>query len=616
MERSRRVQYKFGPFTLEPGQRRISGEGSSRIELTAKAFDLLVLLVSKADQLVTKDEILDAVWQGVSIAESNLTTTISMIRKALQEDSEHRYIETVSKKGYRFAAPVSVVADRVRGESEAADQTSVRPAANGNRSRLLISGVLILLIAGGIGFGVLHQGRPKSSYQDAVRHEAEGHDQLAIKELNDLPPTDPNFAAAKLKAAWLLYQADRDDEANQALSAIGNFNPSASSSERERATRLKVAGLKKLLADQTDDALVDFQSAADADHFDIDALIYIADTAIREDSLDKADEALAECMKRDERNPICGYERIDALGREGKFDMAIAEYDRLHRVSNNPWLEQPAGYAELAKGDVDEAQRHFKILANEGRNGSPVHRLAAQDATVAVYLRDGELSAARRELDSAITQTSSPFEKADYLTFLSEIDAINGVPKNAKGELEEADKLYQTPEFAIEAARIYAVIGDFEQARSFLARQAQAAPGLGKQYAAAGPFVGGMESLERRDFTNAESLLRSSFDKDENPETAYFLALAEMSLKHWDSAVDRLNFIGNHKVKILIDSVASLIPLSEYDLGVCYRAKGQESTAQSHFAAARGMWKDADPELKTRFADSASGAATRIRNSR
>ena len=118
MERDRGAKYKFGPYTLEPDQRRISGEGYPRIELTAKAFDLLVLLVSKAGQLVTKDEILDAVWQEVSIAESNLTTTISMIRKSLREDSEHQYIETVPKKGYRFVAPVTVVVDPAPGEMD------------------------------------------------------------------------------------------------------------------------------------------------------------------------------------------------------------------------------------------------------------------------------------------------------------------------------------------------------------------------------------------------------------------------------------------------------------------------------------------------------------------
>jgi len=433
---------------------------------------------------------------------------------------------------------------------------------------------------------------------------------LAIKELSDLPPTDPNFAEAKLKAAWLLYQGDTDDEANQALSAIGDFKLSASSFGHERATSLKIAGLKKLLADQIDDALVDFQAAADADPFDIDALIYKADTAIREDSLNEADKALAECLKRDERNPICGYERIDALGREGRFDMAIAEYDRLHKVSNNPWLEQPAGYAELAKGDVDEAQRHFEILAKDGR-GSRIHFSAAQDAKVAVFIRDGELAAARRELATAITQTSSRFEKADYHIFLADIDAVNGEPgqaKEAKMELEEADRLYHAPEFTIQTARIYAMIGDYAKARSLLAPQIQAAPGLGMQFAAAGPFVDGMESIERHDFKNAADQLSSSLDKDGNPETAYSLALAEMSLKEWDLAIGHLNVIANNKVKVFIDSNALLVPLSEYNLGVCYKAKGQESAAQSHFSSAREMWKDADPDLRARFTDSVSDA--------
>jgi len=145
MGRNINTQYKFGPYTLEPDERRILGDGNAPIELTAKAFDLLVLLVSKAEQLVTKDEILDAVWPEVSIAESNLTTTISMIRKTLQEDSEHRYIETIPKKGYRFVAPVSVVVEPARDGTEPADQTLPPPASDEKlRFRLPLSGLLIV----------------------------------------------------------------------------------------------------------------------------------------------------------------------------------------------------------------------------------------------------------------------------------------------------------------------------------------------------------------------------------------------------------------------------------------------------------------------------------------
>ena len=88
MERLHNTRYRFGPYTLDSAERRILDASSSPIELTTKAFDLLLLLVSRAGQLVTKDEILDVVWQEVSIAESNLTTTISMVRKALQEDHQ------------------------------------------------------------------------------------------------------------------------------------------------------------------------------------------------------------------------------------------------------------------------------------------------------------------------------------------------------------------------------------------------------------------------------------------------------------------------------------------------------------------------------------------------
>jgi len=89
-----------------------------------------------------------------------------------------------------------------------------------------------------------------------------------------------------------------------------------------------------------------------------------------------------------------------------------------------------------------------------------------------------------------------------------------------------------------------------------------------------------------------------------------------MRLKKWDLAIFHLNLIDSSKVKVFIDSVASLVPMSEFQLRVCYKAKGQESTAQNFFSSAREMWKDADPELKERFIESASNPATKIRNSR
>jgi DNA-binding winged helix-turn-helix (wHTH) protein/tetratricopeptide (TPR) repeat protein len=616
MGRSINTQYKFGPYTLEPDERRILGDGNATIELTAKAFDLLVLLVSKAEQLVTKDEILDAVWPEVSIAESNLTTTISMIRKTLQEDAEHRYIETIPKKGYRFVAPVSVVVEPARDGTEPVNQTLASPISDEKmRFRLRLSGLLIVLVATGIAFGVLHHRHlaaniPKTSYQLGIRLEVEGKDNDAIKKLNEVPPSDPEFARARLKAAWLSYQADRDDEANLYLAAVKDGKAVPDTEPRDKATLREIKGLKELLADQTNDALYDFQSAADTDPTNIDALIYVADTAISNGNLQEADKALEKCQALDGLDPFCGFEQIYALTYEGQFDPAIAKYNQLRKVSNNPWLDEPAGYAELAKGNIPEALKHFNSLAAQGRDGNVVHFMAAQDGIAAANLLDGKLTAARNDLTTAIGQTNSKYEQADYLILLAKIDALDVNPSRAKEELEEATKLSDAPELAIQIARTFAVLGDHATAQRFLGRQQSSSPGLGLKYGATKPFIDGMESLKGHDFNAATEQLALSFRMDQSPETAYFLAKAEMGKGDWDAAIISLNSILRNKARVFTDSIASLIPLAEYDLSLCYQGLGQESEAHDHLSSAFRIWAHADPELKAHFTNSMNNMGT------
>jgi DNA-binding winged helix-turn-helix (wHTH) protein/tetratricopeptide (TPR) repeat protein len=617
MGRSHKTQYRFGPYTLEPDERRILGEGASPIELTAKAFDLLALLVGRAEQLVTKDEILEAVWQEVSIAESNVTTTISMIRKALQEDSEHRYIETVPKKGYRFVAAVSVVSVPDRDGADPVDQ--MLPSRTQNEKRLnwiRLFGLLAILVGTGIVFGVLHFRRPMTNgsdtlYQNGVRDDAEGKDNLAIKELTEVPQSDPKFVEARTKLAWLLYQSDKNDDAKRCLEPVLSAKSPIAPGLPDKSASLKIEGIKQLLTDHPNDALDDFQLAAESDPRDTDALIYIADTAISTGNLVEADKALAKCEAIDRLNPFCGYERIDALTHEGEYDKAITEYNNL-RSSNYPWMDQPAGYAELARGNVDEALKHFNSLVADGPTGSHVHFLAAQDGIVAADLLKGEMATALRRLTTAMNQTYSGYEKADYLILMAEIEALHGNSGQVKAELEEASKLSDSPAFAIEIARTYAMIGDDANAQSFLARAQRVEPGLELEYGAADPFIHGLESLRRKDFEMASEQLNTSFSMNQSPETAYFLAKAEMGLGDWSAAINHLNFIIKNKAKVFIDSVASLIPLSEFDLSVCYRSSGQESEANNHLSTARRMWEHADPDLKARFTNSTSNTASKI----
>lgn len=100
--------FEFGPFRLDPKQRELTRAGAA-ISLTPKAFDVLVVLVQHRGQLVTKADVLSAVWPGTAVEEGNLAWNVSAIRKALADDAGSTYIETVPKFGYRFVADVREV---------------------------------------------------------------------------------------------------------------------------------------------------------------------------------------------------------------------------------------------------------------------------------------------------------------------------------------------------------------------------------------------------------------------------------------------------------------------------------------------------------------------------
>ncbi|TIU20297.1 MAG: transcriptional regulator, partial [Mesorhizobium sp.] len=106
------LAFAFGDFLLIPEERLLL-RGGEPVALTAKAFDLLVVLVRRAGHLVTKDELFDEVWPGTFVQETNLTVNISALRKALDDGRDgSRIIQTVPGRGYRFVAPV-VVRDAV-----------------------------------------------------------------------------------------------------------------------------------------------------------------------------------------------------------------------------------------------------------------------------------------------------------------------------------------------------------------------------------------------------------------------------------------------------------------------------------------------------------------------
>jgi|HubBroStandDraft_2_1064218.scaffolds.fasta_scaffold33997_1 DNA-binding winged helix-turn-helix (wHTH) protein/TolB-like protein len=102
--------YEFGPFVLDTLQHALLREGAA-VPLTPKTYDTLLILVQNCGRMLSKEELMQALWPDSFVEESNLTQQVSMIRKALGESaSEPGYIVTVPGCGYRFTAELKPAA--------------------------------------------------------------------------------------------------------------------------------------------------------------------------------------------------------------------------------------------------------------------------------------------------------------------------------------------------------------------------------------------------------------------------------------------------------------------------------------------------------------------------
>jgi DNA-binding winged helix-turn-helix (wHTH) protein/Tfp pilus assembly protein PilF len=101
--------YKFDVFCLDPKQRKLLS-GNKVVQLSSRAFEMLLLLVQKQGEVVEKSEILDKVWADSFVEESNLVVHVSALRRVLGERrGERKFIETVSGRGYSFVFPIEEV---------------------------------------------------------------------------------------------------------------------------------------------------------------------------------------------------------------------------------------------------------------------------------------------------------------------------------------------------------------------------------------------------------------------------------------------------------------------------------------------------------------------------
>jgi DNA-binding winged helix-turn-helix (wHTH) protein len=104
----------FGPFRVLPKQRLLM-QADKPVHLGSRAFDVLIALLERPGELVSKEELMAKVWPNTFVGPANLAVHISALRRALGDGhAENRYVVNIPGRGYRFVATVTIVEDPPR----------------------------------------------------------------------------------------------------------------------------------------------------------------------------------------------------------------------------------------------------------------------------------------------------------------------------------------------------------------------------------------------------------------------------------------------------------------------------------------------------------------------
>ena len=160
-ERPQSARYiRFGPYQVDRQRQQVMRKGV-RLKMHGKVYQVLLALIEKQGQIVTREEIKQALWPGNTYVnyDANVNTTLNKLRQVLGDSSEQPiYIETIPRKGYVFLgqAEYSTAPFAIPVEVEEPDDPAARGKASGAEigappevsSRWLTVGIIVLILAG------------------------------------------------------------------------------------------------------------------------------------------------------------------------------------------------------------------------------------------------------------------------------------------------------------------------------------------------------------------------------------------------------------------------------------------------------------------------------------
>jgi predicted ATPase/DNA-binding winged helix-turn-helix (wHTH) protein len=211
----------FGPFNLVASERLLTTKGSA-VELGSRALDILLALISKPNEIVSKKELMSRVWPDVIVEEGSLRFHIAGLRKALGDgQGGARYITTIAGRGYCFVAPISLDSDAVDTGAVAVDFPHANLPGRLSRmvgrdedvlklsTRLGASRLITIVGAGGVG---------KTTVAIAAAHHLEAAFAGSVLFVDLGMLSDPRLVAAAV--ASMLGVSVRSEDATPSLIAF------------------------------------------------------------------------------------------------------------------------------------------------------------------------------------------------------------------------------------------------------------------------------------------------------------------------------------------------------------------------------------------------------------
>jgi len=123
--------FTFGPFLLAP-ERQLLLHRRQPVRIGCRALDLLIALVERPGQLVSKRVLMSCVWPSTTVEEGNLKANMMILRRALDLDpAAAGYIVTITGRGYRFVEPIEIA--ELSGDNESAVLAASRAARHASR---------------------------------------------------------------------------------------------------------------------------------------------------------------------------------------------------------------------------------------------------------------------------------------------------------------------------------------------------------------------------------------------------------------------------------------------------------------------------------------------------